>query len=815
VVAKIDDKGEISYRFFRARPTTAPLNPSTSFYSPSTPTATPESRRRTILPFKVGADDRSAAGSPRRLWADEGNSKTWSARERVKAVSCVDLSPNGKFLAVGEIGYNPRVNIFSTLPGASADIPLTTLTDHSFGLRCLAFSSDSHWLATLGDVNDGFLFIWGISPRTGVAKLHFTNKCTASVLSMAWYGNNLVTVGTRYVKVWRVGPPSISTPAKQGRSFYDSDGNASPAPKTLSGRNCLLGAMADSTFTYVAPISDYEAILCTNSGLVCLLDDRTGTQELRFLRRLKAPLQSAAVDLQAQRIWFTGRSGGLQSESLESLRIGGSPCSVTSPSSHDGTLTRVSSSTSSSSTGSPCVSRQAEPSESPRGLRRTRSTMASICLPNAVVSVNEERSIRIQRHLGDETQAALNPSSDTILRAHNDAVYGVVPLPKLSASGDYVTWSVSGAVNFWTLDGSLKRSERIELDQPEQTFGDNEEPANELRIVRVSPDGQTLFSGDRHGVLQVVDCRSSTTEKVRLHSAEITDIGLTVLGESLLVATCSRDRTVQLLQLQDGQSELLQTFDDHVGAVSGVRFVEDYLVSSSSDRTVIVRQKVSRSNVGGTTSTAYSSKRVITLKASPTSITLSEPGTLAISTMDRQVLSFNLATGSAISSFKAADADGEDSVILNCLTIRRISDRQRALVGFSSTDKSLRIYDFDEGSLVARDWGHAEGISDVAVLEHDDDARGQGKKTLVSTGLDGLIMIWDMSEAQSQQVGMPLKELSQGRAMTIPDLDDTPVRESILKRPPLRKVLSIECSRAVSTTSEKEAFEVRLGNSWA
>lgn len=151
VVAKLDDAGDISYRFFRAQPTALPIHPSPSFYNPASPTPPPESRRRTILPAKHSSDERSSHNSPRRNWADDGSSKTWSARERVKAVSCVALSPNGKFLAAGETGYGPRVNIFSTMPGGFSDIPLTTLTEHSFGVRCVAFSPTSRWLATLGD----------------------------------------------------------------------------------------------------------------------------------------------------------------------------------------------------------------------------------------------------------------------------------------------------------------------------------------------------------------------------------------------------------------------------------------------------------------------------------------------------------------------------------------------------------------------------------------------------------------------------------------------------------------------------------------
>lgn len=57
----------------------------------------------------------------------------------------------------------------------------------------MAFSPESQFLATLGEVNDGFLFVWTVNQRTGAARLHSTNKCTSFVRHMAWVGNHLVT----------------------------------------------------------------------------------------------------------------------------------------------------------------------------------------------------------------------------------------------------------------------------------------------------------------------------------------------------------------------------------------------------------------------------------------------------------------------------------------------------------------------------------------------------------------------------------------------------------------------------------------------
>ena len=44
-------------------------------------------------------------GSPAGESADGG--RTWTSRERIKAVTSVSISPNGRFLAVGEVQSPP------------------------------------------------------------------------------------------------------------------------------------------------------------------------------------------------------------------------------------------------------------------------------------------------------------------------------------------------------------------------------------------------------------------------------------------------------------------------------------------------------------------------------------------------------------------------------------------------------------------------------------------------------------------------------------------------------------------------------------
>lgn len=103
VVATVDDEQNVSQRFYRARPTTNPLNPSSSVYGgPSTPTQN-ESRNRTAASLRDAGLGVSPLASPANDWSDSPANRTWTVKERIKAATCVSFSPDGKFLAVGEV----------------------------------------------------------------------------------------------------------------------------------------------------------------------------------------------------------------------------------------------------------------------------------------------------------------------------------------------------------------------------------------------------------------------------------------------------------------------------------------------------------------------------------------------------------------------------------------------------------------------------------------------------------------------------------------------------------------------------------------
>jgi hypothetical protein len=244
---------------------------------------------------------------------------------------------------------------------------------------------------------------------------------------------------------------------------------------------------------------------------------------------------------------------------------------------------------------------------------------------------------------------------------------------------------------------------------------------------------------------------------------------------------------VQLFEKRDTELQLIQTMDDHVGAVGQLMFINEgeKLLSCSADRTVVIRDRATR-EVDCGTSVAYLISRVITQKASPVSMTLcpDDSNILYLSTMDRCVSKFDIPSGRQLHSFKASDSETADAVVLGSLTVApEISGQTpKVLIGVSSTDKSIRVYDLERDQLLTGEFGHTEGVTDVLLLEERDKSdESQTKRTLVSAGMDGILMIWNLAVQQ---------QLSSDLIGNTREDDENPVKEMTAARPPLRKVLS-------------------------
>ncbi|SMR42552.1 unnamed protein product [Zymoseptoria tritici ST99CH_3D1] len=741
VLATVNDDLDVVQHFFRANPSSGPRDGSNGW--PTTPTqADPRSR------LKEQTQATSPSNSIGREWSESNRSLT--AKDRVKAATSVDISPNGKWLAVGETGYKPRVLLFSAKDGSS-ETPITTLAEHTFGVHALSFSPDSRFLASLGTVNDGYLYVWSVDDRTGGMTLFASNKCTTTIHAMSWMGRSVLTVGLRYAKVWRpeedtalegrenIRSSILVTPRPKIDSRPSDYGNSisSPRHRVLVGKNILLGDLLDVTFVSIVVLSNSTAILSAESGEICLLDDTDRTQSIKLAANAGMSITSARLD-DAGVYHAFGADDNAVSFSIEELQKGAFEKSGRR---NSGSLTKL------SAVGA--------------------HTVAVAAVGTALVEISSDRIISLAKTDDQQRQRRRLP-------AHEDAVLGVrnftsTVLPEAA----FYTFSGNGTVHFWTAHGvSVAEAMNVPVETSPEMWG----MANGLTAMTALLDGTFMASGDKYGTVALLGVATRRiVHQVRAHAAEILDLITFEREGAHFLASASRDRTVQLFLVKDRTLELLQTMDEHAGAVTSLLLAQHgtQLLSCSADRTVVVRDSVFRDPQDSAT-LAFAMLRAITLKSAPVSMCLaSEPNSILVSTLDRCIAKYSTSSGQAGFSFKCSDNEGGEAVVISKVIYAPSLNGNPTIAGVSSGDKSFRLYT-EYGNLIARDWGHTEGITDMAIVQCRD-----GASSFVTVAADTTIFLWS-SMVATKLTGPQPNSATEGQNSPV----STPLG------PPLRKVIS-------------------------
>lgn len=220
----------------------------------------------------------------------------------------------------------------------------------------------------------------------------------------------------------------------------------------------------------MASISDNEAVIGTEAGALCLLDDSAGSQKLSLVRHMDFGITSLAVDLDQSSVWIGGSGRKIQKSSFDSLR---SALSLGPP-------------------GSPAAPRK------PKGHAIT--CMGS--LSSHLVTLDSTRAVHVYpfNSLNDESD---QDSLDRVMPAHRDSVLGIRSLRKPNdLDADFFTWSCRGIVHFWDTAGKCRASRSIPVDR---LPNDDDDTANELKTLAAVGNMDFFASGDKLGVLRYSD----------------------------------------------------------------------------------------------------------------------------------------------------------------------------------------------------------------------------------------------------------------------------------------------------------------------
>lgn len=246
---------------------------------------------------------------------------------------------------------------------------------------------------------------------------------------------------------------------------------------------------------------------------------------------------------------------------------------------------------------------------------------------------------------------------------------------------------------------------------------------------------------------RLVNSAGDNISVIKAHSSDVNDIVVCRKNDDFtFIVSCGRDRTLQVFQKTNTGLPLVQTILDHVASVNNIIFLTDgsTLLSLSSDRTIVIRTMVTKADK----TFAFVPTRVIALKTSPVAMSVSpnQQNILVVSTMDKQFQKYDLVSGRMLSNLKISDPSGNDSVILGSLLAQNINvDAKLAslILGVSSSDRSIRIYEHEYGSMLAKEHGQLM-VSSMAFFQKNGQD-GDVTNLIISGGLDGTVMIWQLA----------------------------------------------------------------------
>ena len=284
-------------------------------------------------------------------------------------------------------------------------------------------------------------------------------------------GSNLITVGTRHVKIWRVGRTPNSSPSKR---FTQSDATLTLASPTktsaIAGRNCVLGDLLHRNFTALVAISSEMIIICTDQGEVCLLEDSEDSPSITLVAHVDFPIESATLFSDTHIVFGGAEVRKMRVSDL--LSVGGLKA-------HD-------------------VPQSCAPFLPVMGQAQI---LALGSLATALVTVDSHRAIQFVAAPRD-CEADDAKSSDLLhrLQSHNGPIQGLQTLQMEQYPGvAFMTYSSNGMILFWDYDGSLVRL----LHADSYDTKDHEDMyENELTTARAFRLEQFLLLGDKFGVIK-------------------------------------------------------------------------------------------------------------------------------------------------------------------------------------------------------------------------------------------------------------------------------------------------------------------------
>lgn len=651
----------------------------------------------------------------------------------LNSITSVAYSPDGKYLAVGEKGKDPLVNVWDM----SSDAPklVRSINQHRFGVATLAFSASGSQLVTCGVQHDGMCHVWEVA-SFGSKNMEPKASVRVSVViqSVAFYSEDaFITVGKRHLKFW------FMEASDEGKI-------------SIEGRTAVLGAHRSSTFKQVEVVGDLCLAITEDGHLCTVAKHGAAAGKPRFQI-------SNFIDLKA------GNCFSLTA--TEKYAICG--CS-------DGTLAVF---------DRESLEHVADmPRPAPLGATLAGEEAAvKAVYPDVIASRMTGDSSHLAAFFSDGTfrlWSLADISEATLVHestSHSQAVWDVQVHP----SGDsFATCSADNTIRFWNMAQIFNveeqtvtarttgATEQIGIIHTDPTFKqllaegmeEGEEGQSSIggvRCVCFSPDLEHIASGDRAGNVRVHHLPTlKQVHYAAAHDSEVLSLSYceAVKGvDGQLLATGSRDRLVHIFRengaTEGDQYELASTLDDHSSSITKVKFVTNEatgdvsLLSCSADKSLVFRSLTASEDTTGLVVDRYSNSQ-----ASGTVYDMdvdTRTNSVVFSGKDKKISIHSIVSGKA--NFPAQKTKKSTGDILKLAL-----DTSGQYAATSSTDKGVRIYDLQAkagkrsayAECLAEAFATAEIMPAIAVVP-------TSSHVLTVSG-GGCVFIWKISDAVREKM---------------------------------------------------------------
>lgn len=616
-----------------------------------------------------------------------------------QSISCVNFSPDGQFILLGEQGYMPALTVWSK----ERDQEVAEFQGHEYGVAYAAFSRNMDLLVSLGTNHDGYIFVWSWPSKERISCNRFAELIYAMSFSRA--DPFFVTCGSHHIRFWYPDTEAFrlesDTPLLLGRSVIMSDN------KTRTYVDVAFGQGRSEKFVFSV----------TNCGLICKINSQR--QVTNFLKVQDSELTT--VQASDDQLFIGTVSGHVHFFNAITMQY---KCTISVP--MDASL----------------LSQAPKPSgyTSKVSAAKTRGRMYlgldnvhkqltavldngdlciwDICIPDAaktkffasghnkVVSSSDNCHLKSQDNDGGACDAVFSVAHDGTMRQW-----------KLSMDCKVMCTTTKA---LYTGSYNSRDSATCETEV--------------ITVIKANQDLKLMAMGDSKGLITVYDAESlKHTHSILGHSRGVTVISFCNEGEknqkNQLMLSGGRDRLINVYDVSRN-FQMLNSMCIHSGSITALDTVQGadnlMLISSALDRNVIMSCMCNRTPQQITCiprQCRHTTASVIDIRVCPKTH-------WAVLGKSNAVLTIvDTGTFQSVRSFRACK-DDKASLERLCL------DATGAYLLTACSDRSINLLSVPLGHRLACLTGHAAPVSGLALTA--------GGFFLVSSSRDGCIFIWEL-----------------------------------------------------------------------